>query len=124
MPFVRKACVCALAVLGGALGLLAESVGARNSDPLVRVEDARLVKSGGEAIVTARILWDRAGIADPAEPMIVGDVRLVAVVGSDARATLLESSTSQSLEREPIQDVRFVLRKPGAVDAIQKGNRV
>jgi uncharacterized protein YjbI with pentapeptide repeats len=124
MRFGRTACVCVFAALCGALGLLAESSAARNSDPLVRVEDAKLVKSGGEAIVTARILWNREGIADPDEPMIVGDVRLLAVVGSDARARLLASSTSQTLERQPVQEVRFVLRKPGALDAIRKGNGV
>jgi uncharacterized protein YjbI with pentapeptide repeats len=100
------------------------SVAAANAEPLVRVENASLVKRDGEAIVTARILWNREGITDPAESMTVGDVRLLAVVGSDARARLLTSSTSQTLKHQPVQEVSFVLRKPGALDAIRKGNRV
>ncbi|TMK88190.1 MAG: hypothetical protein E6G57_08205, partial [Actinobacteria bacterium] len=124
MRFGRTAFLCAVAVVTATLGLLpSSSVAAANGDPLVRVENAKLVKGGGEAIVTARIIWNREGIADPAEPMVVGDVRLLAVVGPNARARLLKSS-SRTLEREPVQEVRFVLSSPAALDAIRKGNRV
>lgn len=123
MRFHRTAAACVVGVLTGGLGLVAESSAAATGEPLVRVEGARLVKRGTEAVVTARVLWNRAGITHPAEPMVVGDLRLLAVVGSDARARLLKSS-SRRLEHQPVQDVRFVLRSAAALAAIRKGNRV
>ncbi|HEY1591439.1 MAG TPA: pentapeptide repeat-containing protein [Solirubrobacteraceae bacterium] len=119
----RTLAACAVVVLVGTFGSLVQASAAAGGDPLVRVDGAKLVKHGNEAVLSARISWNRAGIADPAEPMVVGDVRLLAVVGADAKPVPLKF-TSRRLERKPVQDVRFVLQSREALDAIRVGNRV
>jgi uncharacterized protein YjbI with pentapeptide repeats len=111
-----------IASVTGTLLLVAAPAAARGSDPLVRVDRATLVKRGHEAVVTARIAWNQEGIRE--DGMIVGDVRLLAVIGRDARPRQLASSTSRTLASEPVQSVRFVLTSAAALRAIRTGNRV
>jgi uncharacterized protein YjbI with pentapeptide repeats len=119
--FARVAVV--IAVLLPAL-LAAPVQAARDPSPLVRIVGAKLVKLRGEAVVTARIEWNRAGIADRREPMTVGDVRVVAVNGVSSRPRLLASQTFRNLVSAPVSEVSFPLKSAAALDAIRPGNRV
>lgn len=114
----------ALLVAAPAPGLLAgPALAGPSPSPLVRIVGAKLVKLRGGAVVTARIEWNRAGISSRDDPMTVGDVRLVAVIGRAARPRLLAAKTFSHLPSTPVTDIRWPL-KFAQLEAIRAGNRV
>lgn len=87
------------------------------------VVDAALERTGGDAVVTGRVTWDRDAARAEPDRMTVGDLRLVAVSDGAHRPTLLATARTDAIADDPVQAVRLPIAGEDLA-AVRPGNRV
>jgi uncharacterized protein YjbI with pentapeptide repeats len=96
--------------------------GAVAGKPFVSVQ-AMLKRVDGGAEVPARVEWNADAARQSPAAMTVGNLRLVAVSEDGHHPTLLDATTYEDIDKNPVQEVILHVDKKDA-DAIAPGNRV
>jgi uncharacterized protein YjbI with pentapeptide repeats len=105
-----------------ATAFLVVAPGAMAGKPFVSVQ-ATLKRVDGGAEVAARIEWNADAARQGTGAMTVGNLRLLAVSKDGHHPTLLDATTDDKLDQDPVQEVILHVDKKDA-DAIAPGNRV